>query len=436
MLFQTYLKERRMKLSKVVVATVFITTICSWGQSDKAWLPFAKWSSSVIPCVGEEVRADLARRAAKGDVEAQDALGTLHLSTCQDQNDPARGIKLLSQAALQGNAHAQLRLGEAYHHGTAVVKNEATAMAWFEKSAAQGNPQASNNLGIFYLTGKLVAKDQAMAARLFQAAAEQGLQEAAFNLATMYDQGFGVAQDYRSARKWYQQAAERKDADAEYRLAMLLEQGLGGDKDQAAALQWMKRAAGDGSGDAQLRLGLTPPSQARALSSGYLEYQIAQSLFEGKGVAQDQTKALKFLEKSAEAGYPPAFLALGRMYSRGDSVNKDEAKALGYFEQAIARDPKYDMAYNALAWVLVTATDPKVRNPGKALEYARKAIEVSGGAYAYHFDTLAHAYFGLGDLDNAVANEGKALALEPDNGLYQQALADFKTSKDHANPAK
>ena len=88
-------------------------------------------------------------------------------------------------------------------------------------------------------------------------------------------------------------------------------------------------------------------------------------------MAQDQTKALKFLEKSAEASYPPAFLALGRMYSRGDSVNKDEAKALGYFEQAIARDPKYDMAYNALAWVLVTATDPKVRNTGKALEYAR-----------------------------------------------------------------
>lgn len=425
-----------MKLSKAVVATVFVTTICSWGQSEKAWLPFSKWSSSLVTCVGEEGRADLARRAAKGDVEAQDALGTLHLSTCQDKNDPAKGISLLTQAALQGNSHAQQRLGEAYQHGTAVAKNEATAIAWFEKSAAQGNPKARNNLGIFYMSGKLVAKDPATAARLFQAAAEQGLAEAAFNLATMYDQGFGVAQDYRSARKWYQQAAEGKDADAEYRLGMLLEQGLGGEKDQEAALHWMQRAAANGSEEAQLKLGLTPPSQARTLSSGYFQYQIAQSLFEGKEVAQDQAKALKFLEKSAEAGYPPAFLALGRMYSRGDSVNKDEAKALGYFEQAIARDPKYDMAYNALAWVLATATNPKVRNPGKALEYARKAIEVSGGVYAYHFDTLAHAYFGLGDLDNAVVYEGKALALEPDNGFYQQALADFKTSKDHANPAK
>ena len=425
-----------MNLFRPVVAMIFITSIGSWGQSETAWLPFSKWSRSIVTCVGEEARADLARRAAKGDVEAQDVLGTLHLSTCQDKNDPARGIELLRQAAFQGNAHAQLRLGEAYHHGTVVPKNEASAMAWFEKSAAQGNPQARNNLGIFYMSGKPVAKDLARAARLFQAAAEQGLVEAAFNLATMYDQGWGVAQDYRAARGWYQQAAERNDPEAAYRLAMLLEQGLGGDKDQAAALQWMKRAAAAGSGDAQLRLGLTTPSQARTVSSGYLQYQIAQSLFEGKGVAKDQTRALAFLEKSAEAGYPPAFLALGRMYARGDGVNKDEAKALGYFEQAISHDAKYGMAYNALAWTLVTASDPKVRNPGKGLEYARKAIEVSGGAYAYNFDTLAHAYFGLGDLDSAVENEAKALALEPDNGSYQQALADFKNSKDHAPAAK
>jgi TPR repeat protein len=425
-----------MKLSTLVVAAVLLTGAYSQGQSDSAWLPFTKWSSSYVKCVGEKGRVDLATRAEKGDAEAQDILGTQHLSTCEGKNDPAKGIELLTQAALHGNAHAQLRLGQAYQNGTSVPKNEPAAVAWFEKAAAQGNPQAKNNLGMFYLDGKPVAKDQARAARLFQAAAEQGLVEAAYNLATMYDQGWGMAQDYRAARKWYQQAAEHKDADAEYRLAMLLEQGLGGDKDRAAALRWMQAAADNGSEEAQLKLGLTPPSEAKTLSSGYFQYQIAEALFEGKGMEKDQARALKFLEKSAEAGYPPAFLALGRMYSRGDGVATNEAKALGYFEQAIAHDAKYDMAYNALAWTLVTAADPKVRNPGKALEYAMKAIELSGGTHAYQFDTLAHAYFGLGDLDHACEMETKALALEPGNGFYQQALTDFQTSKAHAKPAK
>ena len=423
-----------MKLSPLVVATVLLTSPCAWGQSATAWVPVNKWSSTFIECVGVEGRADLARRAAKGDAEAQDALGTQILSSCKGENDPARGIELLMQAARQGNAHAQLTLGGAYLDGTSVPRNVPAAMVWFEKAAAQGSPQAQNNLGMSYITP--VPKDRAKAATLFKAAAEQGLAQGAYNLAIMYEQGWGVTQDYRLARKWYQQAAEHKDADAEYRLAILFEQGLGGDKDQAAASHWMKSAADHGSEEAQLKLGRKRPTEAKSLSSGYFQYQIAEAMFEGKGVERDPVGAVRFLEQSAAAGYPPAFLALGRMYSRGDSVSKDEARALGYFEQAIAHDDKYDMAYNALAWTLVTAGDPKVRNPGKALEYARKAIELSGGAHAYEFDTLAHAYFGLGDLDRAVESEAKALALEPGNGFYQQALADFKSSKEHAGTGK
>jgi TPR repeat protein len=419
-----------MKLAGFVVALFLLTSVHSGAQSDASWFPLSKWSISSVQCLSEQDKAILARRVDTGDAEAQDALGTQLLSGCQSTKDPAKGIELLSRAAAQGNAHAQLRLGEAYQSGTLVKKSIPVAITWFEKSAAQGNARAQNDLGIFYLYGDNVVKDEPRAAELFKAAAEQDLAEAAYNLATLYDQGHGVAQDYRLARKWYQQAAERKDADAEYRLAVLLEQSLGGDADPVAAMRWLRRAAEDGSQDAQLKLGLKLPSQAQTLSSGYFQYQIARAFFEGKAVTKDPANALKFLEKSADAGYPAAFLALGRMYARGDGVAKNEAKALGYFEQAIAHDTKNDMAYNTLAWTLITADDVKLRDPKRALELANKAVELSGGKEAYQLDTLAHAHFALGDIAEARKIESRALALQPDSDFYQKALAEFENAKE------
>ena len=423
-----------MKLFAVAMLILFNATL--FGQTNPTWSPVVKWSSSTVFCVGEEARTGLAQRAEKGDVEAMDALATQHLSACTGKNDPAKGMELLTQAALKGNAHSQLTLGEAYQNGKGVERNLTAAVAWFEKSAAKGNPSAQNDLGVARLNGEGADRDPVAAAKWFQLSAEQDFDEAAFNLATLYDRGLGVAQDYRAARKWYQQAAERKVPDAEYRLGLLLEQGLGGEKDADLALRWLRRAAKDGSEDAQVKLGLRSPSQATSTASGYFQYQIAQAMFEGKGMAKDQARAVLFLEKSADAGYPPAFLALGRIYARGDGVAKDEAKAVGYLEKAIAHDPKYDTAYNTLAWTLVIAEDTGVRNPQKALGYASKAVELSGGTKAYQIDTLAHVYFALGNFDRAVELESNALAMQPDSDFYKKSLSEFELAKEKPNTAK
>lgn len=424
-----------MKLARILAASLIFASVgFSWSQTSSAWISASKWSSSSITCLDPAALPALEEKAANGDLEAADDLGSQYLSDCAGERKPSLGMSWLSAAASGGNVHAQVRLGQAYQNGEGVTKNMPAALAWYEKAAAQGSSRAKNNLGVYYLTG--TARNPARSAHLFEDAAAHGLVEAAYNLATLYDQGLGVRQDYAQARKFYRQAADNNDADAEYRLGMLFDQGLGGEKDSSAALALFQRAAADGSEDAQIRLGIKSPSEANTVNSGYFQYVIAQAMFEGKGMKRDPQLAFKFLEQSAEAGYPPAFLAMGRMYARGDGVNKDEAKSIAYLEQAIAHDSKYDMAYNALAWTLVTAADPAIRNPDKGREYALKAIETSGGKHSYEFDTLAHAYYGLGDLDHAVESEAKAVALEPANGSYQQALAEFKNARDRANPAK
>ncbi len=425
-----------MKSAKVAILVFLSGCVCVWGQDQPLWVPVHKSSTITVLCLGEAERAELARRAKSGDVWAQDELGTQHVSECQGKNDAELGLELLTQAAAQGNAHAQLRLGELYQFGGPVKPNPKAAVAWLEKSAAQGYAPAQNNLGVIYLEGILTAKDEARAATLFLAAAEQDLPKAAYNAATLFDLGQGVVQDYAAARRWYQRAAERKDADAEYRLALLLEQGLGGPEDPVTAMRWMRRAAEDGSNNALVRLGFKSPAEADTVSSGYFQFKIAEAFFNGKGMAKDPAMALKFLEKSAQAGYPPAFLALGRMYARGDGVTRDEARAIGYLEAAIAKDPKSDMAYNVLAWTLITAEDTRLRNPKSALEYATKAIELSGGTQGYQLDTLAQALFQLGDVDGAVDAESKALLLQPDNDFYQKSLEQFKTAKSRPESVK
>lgn len=418
------------------LAALLATCLGARGQFQPVWTPLHKESNELILCLPEGERANLAERARLGDVEAQDKLGTQHVSECPEKNDPVLGVELLTNAALKGNAHSQFRLAKTYQEGGPVQQNLQMAIELFEKSAAQGNPRAQNDLGVILLEGNVVARDENRAVMLFQAAAKQDFRPAAYNLAVAYDQGHGISQDYSVARQWYKWAGTHGDADAAYRLALLFEQGLGGSADEAQARNWLLNAAEDGSNAAQVKLGVRSLADADVVSSGYFHYQIAQILFEGKTMPRDPARALKFLEKSAEAGYPPAFLALGRMYGRGDGVARNETKALGYLQTAVVTDPNSAMAHNALAWTLITAEDLKVRDPHKALSHALEAVQLSSEKDAYPLDTLAHVYLALGDLDRAFEIEWRASFLQPENDIYRKTLEEIQTAKEKAAAGK
>ncbi len=407
------------------------------GQAVPAWAPVTKWSSSTIACPSQQVREDLARRAARGEAEAQDRLGAYHLSTCQGDKNVSEGIKLLERAAAQGNAHAQLTLGEAWRNGRA-GNDFQKAVAWFEKAAIADNAGAQNNLGVALHLGRGVAKNDANAVRMFRLASQQSLHEAQYNLGTMYDQGHGVNQDYETARDWYESAAEAADgdSDAEYRLGILCEQGLGGDKDPKEAVEWFKKAAEHGSFNAALRLVSSPPAGAPKFESERFLYLAGQALASGRGVDRDEPRAFSYVKKSADMRYEPAMSMLATMYNTGRGTPKNEAKALEAYDQLIALDNKHYVAYNNYAWILVTAEDQKLRNPQKALPYAQRAVELSGGRESFALDTLARVDFQLGDIDKAIELQNKAIALAPDKETYQKALAEYKEAKANRRAGK
>jgi tetratricopeptide (TPR) repeat protein len=106
----------------------------------------------------------------------------------------------------------------------------------------------------------------------------------------------------------------------------------------------------------------------------------------------------------------------------------DYEKAVASYERIIDLDPNHAMALNNLAWILVTAPNEGLRNKGRALELAKRAVAVKRSSV--FLDTLAEAYYANGFVAEAVKTIKEAISVAKDNrGYYEKQLERF-LSKD------
>jgi tetratricopeptide (TPR) repeat protein len=111
-------------------------------------------------------------------------------------------------------------------------------------------------------------------------------------------------------------------------------------------------------------------------------------------------------------------------------MKKEYDSAIKEYIKAIRLNNNYAKAYNALAWLLATCSDEKYRNGLKAVEFAKKAVDIA--PVSQWFDTLAAAYAEAGDFDMAVKSQEKAIQLFKEEGGsdhldgYEKRLESYK----------
>ena len=85
----------------------------------------------------------------------------------------------------------------------------------------------------------------------------------------------------------------------------------------------------------------------------------------------------------------------------------DTQQAIDHFQKAIDAKPSFAVPYNNLAWLLATSPDESFRDPARAVELAKKAVELNPNLPGI-FNTLGVAEYRAGDWEGAIKSLEKA----------------------------
>lgn len=228
----------------------------------------------------------------------------------------------LRAMAEHGDSKAQWILGEAYRDGILnLPKDYSEANKWFLRSANQGNPKGELNIGLSYLDGR------------------------------------GVPEDEHEGIKWIQRAANHGDGIAQGFIgANYLMGKYNFSKDYTKAFILLRASADKGG-----------------LSKG--EYLLGTCYYNGKGVVQNYSQAIKWFRKAAMHGDGEAQYALGTMYTMHIGVKKDIPEAYVWLSLAASSgeefaniDFKPNKARDMLANALPTETLNRAQDRAKKLQ--------------------------------------------------------------------
>jgi tetratricopeptide (TPR) repeat protein len=109
----------------------------------------------------------------------------------------------------------------------------------------------------------------------------------------------------------------------------------------------------------------------------------------------------------ANSNYADAHNNLGIALARQGQT----AEAIAHIQKALELEPSNLSHANNLAWMLATAPQPSLRNGPKALEFALKVNQATGGGNSNVLRTLAAAYAASGRFSDAARTTRQALQL-------------------------
>lgn len=243
--------------------------------------------------------------------------------------------------------------------------------------AERGDVRAQVNAGWMYYYGEGVRKDKVQALEWFRKAAEQGDITSMFNLAYGYEHGDGITRDVNESRRWYGKAAEQGDASerldfgrltntflfptaAQSRIAKTLAEqkilrsaktaeeariAAGAATAEVARVQAAKPEEKKNVDTAASTPVVTPPARTVKKDTGGRVLSPSAN----PEIEMFQSPRLEGIRRAAVAGDKNAQVALGWIYSSGNGIPVDKAKAASWYR--LAAEKGNLNAQVALGWM-------------------------------------------------------------------------------------
>ncbi len=246
-----------------------------------------------------------------------------------DEKNITQAYPLLVTLAEGGYAMAQYQLALLYSQGKDVAQDDRSAVKWFYAAARQGEMLAQYNLALMIEQERGAVRNEQEVMKWYLAAAKQGYVLAQYNLGCLYaqkdEEDPNTSQYAVEAARWFLAAAEQKDPLAQVNLGMLYAQGRGVLQDDERALYWYRLSA-----DQQCAVG---------------QYHLGLCYAKGGGVQRDDRVALAWFHAAAKQEYALASYQLGVIHAQGRGLDQNLVEALYWIR--IAAKQGYALAqYN------------------------------------------------------------------------------------------
>lgn len=180
--------------------------------------------------------------AEGGDAKAQHHMANL----ARARGDHANAFTWAQRSADQGHAPGLLTLGQLNQAGEGVPQNPAKGLRLIRQAADQGLTEASYHAGLAYQNGLGTEASTELAESYLKQAAAQGHMPAHLALAAMNEQRNPEAQRY-----WLSEAARKGSAEAQRRLADSYADNAASATDHEAAYVWYSLAVLNGNAQAK-----------------------------------------------------------------------------------------------------------------------------------------------------------------------------------------
>ncbi|HVC97741.1 MAG TPA: tetratricopeptide repeat protein [Pirellulales bacterium] len=141
----------------------------------------------------------------------------------------------------------------------------------------------------------------------------------------------------------------------------------------------------------------------------------------------EKAKRIEQLRAAAEQDPTDAdvLIALYRLPDPDPELRKQTMEwistAATEFRRRIQQEPDEETSYNQLAWLIANTEG----NFQEALSCSQKSLELRPNDPGL-LDTLGRCYYALGDLENAIKYQAKAVEINPHSGLMNKQLALFR----------